>query len=70
MTKTPADSMIDLAKLAGQAIDVMIEQEVQALHLVQAEMDALGDLILTPAKSADPRLSEAEIEAGFDNMPV
>lgn len=70
MTKTPADSMIDLAKLAGQAIDVMIEQEVQALHLVQAEMDALGDLILAPAKSADPRLSEAETEAGFDNMPV
>ena len=70
MTKTPADSMVDLAKLAGQAIDVMIKQEVQALHLVQAEMDALGDLILAPAKSTDPRLSEAEIEAGFDNMPV
>lgn len=70
MTRTPADGMVQLAKLAGAMVGALAEQEAQALHLVQAEMDALGNLVLTPHKVGDAKEREAEIEAGFDNMPV
>ncbi len=70
MTKTPADSMVELARLAGGMVETIVQQEAQALHMVQAEMDALGNLVLTPRKSVDPKVLDAEIEAGFDNMPV
>ena len=49
---------------------LLAEQEAQALHLVQAEIDALGALVLTPHKAGDAAAQEAETEAGFDNMPV
>ena len=74
MTKTPAESMVQMAKLAVEMASEMVgaiaEQEAQVLHLVQAEMDALGNLVLTAHKATDPKEIEAETEAGFDNMPV
>ena len=74
MTKTPEDGLVQMAKLAGEVTQAVIEAEAQALHLVQAEMDALGNLILTPprqpATEADRLADEARIEDGFDNMPV
>ena len=74
MTKTPAETMVDMARLAGEMVQAVVEQEAQVLHLVQAEVDALGNLVLSRSVKADPAASdaeaEAEIEAGFDNMPV
>ena len=70
MTKTPQETMIDMARLAGEMAEAIAEQEAQVLHLVQAEMDALGNLAMTPPKVLDVKTDEAEIEAGFDNMPV
>lgn len=74
MTRTPAEGMADLAKLAGEVTQVFAQTEVQMLHLVQAEMDALGNLILTPPRhpqtEAEKRTEDAEVEEGFDNMPV
>lgn len=74
MTRTPEEGMVDLAKLAGEMTEAVVEAEVQMLHLVQAEMDALGNLVLTPPKhpmtEAEKLAAEAEVEEGFDNMPV
>lgn len=74
MTKSPEEGMVDLARLAGEVTQAVVEAEVQVLHLVQAEMDALGNLVLMPARhpqtEAEKRLAEAEVEDGFDNMPV
>jgi hypothetical protein len=70
MTKTPAESMVQMAKLAGDMVEAIAEQEAQVLHLVQAEMDVLGNLVLTAHKATDPKEVDAEVEASFDNMPV
>jgi hypothetical protein len=74
MTKSAEEGLVDAARLAGEVTKAVVEAEVQMLHLVQAEMDALGNLILTPPKpgqtEAEKREAEAEVEASFDNMPV
>lgn len=70
MTKTPADSLVELAKMAGGMVEAIAVQEAQMLHLVQAEMDALGNLVLAPAVKGKAKPTDAEVEAGFDNMPV
>lgn len=70
MTKTPTENMAHLVKLAGEMVEAIAEREVQVLHLVQAEMKALGTISLIPVAAPDPRTTEAEIEASFDNMPV
>lgn len=70
MTKTPADAMVDMARLAGEMVQAVAEQEALALHMVQAEMEALGNLALHPQKHPPTPEDEAEVEAGFDNMPV
>lgn len=74
MTKAPEEGLADLAKLAGEVTGAVIEAEAQMLHLVQAEMDALGNLVLSPPKlpmtEAEKLAAEAEVEEGFDNMPV
>lgn len=74
MTKTPEESLVDLAKLAGEVTQAVVEAETQVLHMVQAEMDALGNLVLMPPKhpaTEAERLAEEEaVEEGFDNMPV
>jgi hypothetical protein len=74
MTKTPEDGMVALAKLAGDMAQVVFETEAQMLHVVQAEMDTLGNLVLSPPShpmtEAEKLRAEAEVEDGFDNMPV
>lgn len=69
MTKTPAEGMVELAKLAGGLVEAVVEQEAQMLHLMQVEMEALARP-LTPAAPADPAAQEAATEASFDNMPI
>ena len=74
MSRTPEETMLDLAKLAGEMTEAVVEAESQVLHMVQAEMDALGNLVLMPPKAHktedEKRAEEAAIEDGFDNMPV
>ena len=70
MTKTTVDNMMQMAKLAGEMVEVIAKQEAQVLRLMQAELGALGKFGLAQPKSADPKVVEAETEAGFDNMPV
>lgn len=70
MTKTPVENMAQLARLAGEMVEAIVEQDLQVLQLVQAEIKALGTISLIPVAAPDRRAAEAEIEAGFDNMPV
>lgn len=65
MGKTPADEMADLAKLAGGFVEAVIEQEVQALHMIEALARPVH-----PATPAEAAAQQAETEAGFDNMPI
>ena len=69
MSKTPAEGMVELAKLAGGLVEAVVEQEAQMLHLVQVEMEALA----RPAHPATPKEAEAQqedTEASFDNVPI
>lgn len=74
MTDKPEPGLVALARLAGEVSQAVIEAEVQALQLVQAEVDALGNLALVPGPrpetEAERKAREAEVEEGFDNMPV
>jgi hypothetical protein len=70
MTKTPEEIIVEMAKLTGEMVEAIAEQEALALHLVQAEVDALGNLVAMPPKVGDPKAQEEQTEAGFDNMPV
>ncbi len=70
MTKVPTGGPTDLATLAKDTAAVLVSQEVQLLHLIQAEVAVLGQMMGAGAKAHDPRSTEAEVEAGFDNMPV
>lgn len=70
MTKVPPAMSQDLATLAIDTAAVLANQEVQLLHLIQAEVEALGHMMGAGEKARDPKTTEAEIEAGFDNMPV
>jgi hypothetical protein len=70
MTKTPAEEMADLAKVATGLVEAVVRQEVQMLHLVEAELEVLAKAGHKPATPQEAQAAEAEIEAGFDNMPV
>ena len=67
MPKSAAD---DLAKMATGFIAAVAVTEVQMVHLLQAEIGLLtkGAALLAPP--AEAAKTEAETEAGFDNMPV
>ncbi len=65
MTKTPAEGMVELAKMAGGLVEAVVAQEAQVLHLMVA--------LAQPATPATPEAvaaQEAEAEASFDNMPI
>ena len=66
MTRTPEENMLHLAKLAGEMVEAIVEQEVQVAHLVQAEIKAFEQITRMP----DRKATEAKTEAAFDNMPV
>lgn len=69
MARTPAEGMVELAALAGNLVEAVVEQEAQMLHLMQVEMEALTRPP-APAAPVDPAAQEAATEAAFDNMPV
>jgi hypothetical protein len=73
-TSGPGDNpLTTLATLAGEMVEA---GEAAALGLFQAELSAMSALLgPTPpqdpaAKEAAARKDEAEIEAGFDNLPI
>jgi hypothetical protein len=62
-TKTPKDPLREEVDL----LEAGIELQHQGLELLLAEMHALSALM----PGEDSRLpTDAEVEAGFDNMPV
>jgi hypothetical protein len=67
MTKTPADGMVELARMAGSFVEAVVEQEALVLHTLQGATEAAAKLTQKPVS---PLKQDAETEAGFDNMPV
>ena len=70
MTK---DTSNDLIRKETELVETGLALQAQGLDLLLAEMQALAGLmaLTTKPKSAgDEAASEAETEAGFDNMPV
>jgi hypothetical protein len=65
MTKTPADGMVELARLAGGFVEAVAEQEAQVLHLMQVEFEAMVRPQPKPVEGA-----AQDGDAPFDNMPV
>lgn len=63
--KTPTAA--DLIRQEAELVDAGIRLQGQGLDLLLAEMRALAALI--PGNTS-PHPTEAETEAGFDNMPV
>ena len=57
----------DLIQVEADLLAVGIELQHQGLDLLLAEMRALSALL--PGEST-PLPADAEVEAGFDNMPV
>jgi hypothetical protein len=70
MTK---DTSNDLIRKEAELVETGLALQAQGLDLLLAEMQALAGLMaLTtkPKPAVDEAASEAETEAGFDNMPV
>ncbi len=68
---TPAEQV---AHLMGEMTEVALAGQVVGLKLLAAEMEALSHLMpgvpgVEPQVAPESR-TDAEIEAGFDNMPV
>lgn len=74
---TVEQNLRDMARLAGSAADMAAAGQRGAMAVLLAEMQALASLMPgvpvstdTEADEARLRAEEAEVEAGFDNMPV
>ena len=61
--RTPADLIRDEADLLAAGMNL----QQQGLDLLLAEMRALAAMI--PGEQGEPK-TDAEVEEGFDNMPV
>ena len=61
-----------IAQLAAEAADKAAHGSAAALAPLLREMQALGEVLsgLPPRPVEDNLALDAEIEAGFDNMPV
>lgn len=61
-----------IAQLAAEAADKAAHGSAAALAPLLREMQALGEVLpgLPPRPVEDNLVLDAEIEAGFDNMPV
>ncbi len=57
--KTPADLMVTMAELGARAQSALLQAEIEALARI---IPGIGT---PPAPETD-----AEVESGFDNMPV
>jgi hypothetical protein len=66
------DDFHQIAELAGRAAEQAVQGNAAALSLLLAEMQALGALMpgLSNPVPQDEVAHDAEVEAGFDNMPV
>ena len=69
--------LTDIAGLMGEAVEAAAAGQAMGLAVLRAEMEALskmmpGAVSEEDAAQAEARhaAEEAEIEAGFDNMPV
>ena len=55
--------------LVGMVTEMAVETQAAGLRLLEAELRALVQIV--PGTQGDgPVPSQAEVEAGFDNMPV
>ncbi len=65
--RSPIPTAADLVRDEAELITAGIKMQQQALDLLLVEMRALASLM----PGEDSRLpTDAEVEAGFDNMPV
>lgn len=72
-----ASDATGMAALMGEAVEVMAAGQAIGLALLKAEMDALASVLPgmdVPETEAEVEarraIEEAEVESGFDNMPV
>ena len=78
MSGTDRSAMQDIARVAGEMTAAAMAGQAAGLNLLFSEMQALMQMmpgataqVAPPAgDEAGRRATEAEIEAGFDNMPV
>lgn len=66
MSDPAGTGLAALEKLASEMINLVAKEEVEAMRAVQAEMDVF---LKGAPKPVTPQ-TEAEVEAGFDNLPV
>lgn len=69
--------LTEVAGLMGEAVEAAAAGQAMGLALLRAEMEALSQVMpgaAAPEDAAEAEArhaaEEAEIEAGFDNMPV
>ena len=62
--------MNPMLRLSGAAMGATLTGQAAVLQTLLAEMKALSALMPGRPDGAVPGRSEAEVEAGFDNMPV
>lgn len=78
MTGTNPKGLDDIARVAGEMTAAAMAGQAAGLNLLFSEMQALMGLMPGAATEAPPpaadeaarRAADAEVEAGFDNMPV
>lgn len=78
MSGTDRNGLQDIARVAGEMTAAAMAGQVAGLNLLFTEMQALMQMMPgAPAQMTPPagdeagrRTAEAEVEAGFDNMPV
>lgn len=66
-SETPLEQM---TQLAGEMTEVALASQASALRLLQAEMQALAQMMPGGAAAQHASKPDNEIEADFDNMPV
>lgn len=65
MTKTRGEG----ADLMQLATEMMVAAQAAGVQVLEAEIKALAQA-MPGGEQVDPLPTEAEVEAGFDNMPV
>jgi hypothetical protein len=78
MTANQPRGLDEIARVAGEMTAAAVAGQAAGLNLLFSEMQALMGLMPGAATEVPPpaadeaarRAAEAEVEAGFDNMPV
>lgn len=63
MARTPAEGMVEAARVAGVWLEAVAEQEAEVVHMLEV-------LAKPDVPPEDPAEQAARTEAAFDNMPV